>query len=145
MSDPRERYDHNANNVTCCPVDEENDLVPIQLWREQEAEIERLRALLKPVLLDTDLQQPGSHLTTVNDYLALLSSYILDYMPDEAVPDDGYFGAWERAARPILQRLFDEIERLKAESQQLRERQETLELRNLPQWKPTVQVENKHE
>ena len=43
MSDPRERYDHNANNVTGTPVDEENDLVPIQLWREQQAEIERLR------------------------------------------------------------------------------------------------------
>ena len=44
MSEPRERYDHNANNVTGTPVDEENDLVPIQLWRELEAEIERLRA-----------------------------------------------------------------------------------------------------
>lgn len=45
MSEPRERYDHNANNVTGTPVDEENDLVPIQLWREQAAEIERLKSL----------------------------------------------------------------------------------------------------
>lgn len=114
MSDPRERYDFNANNVTCCPVDEESDLVPIRLWREQQAEIERLQALLKPTSFDTDLQQPGSQLATVNDYLALLSCYIADYMPGDAVPDDEYFGAWERAARPILQRLFDEIERLRA-------------------------------
>lgn len=43
MNEPRERYDHNANNVTgAYPIDEENDLVPIQLWREQQRQIERL-------------------------------------------------------------------------------------------------------
>ena len=50
MSDPRERYDHNANNVTGTPVDEENDLVPIQLWREQQAEIERLQSIINAKL-----------------------------------------------------------------------------------------------
>lgn len=76
-------------------------------------EVERLRRLLTPVRPDTDIEE-GKPLSTPNDYLSLLSSYIADYMPSEAVPDDEYFGAWERAARPILQRLFDEIERLRA-------------------------------
>jgi len=43
LAEPSERYDHNANNVTgTYPIDEENDLVPIQLWREQHRTIERL-------------------------------------------------------------------------------------------------------
>lgn len=83
-------------------------------WMLEAAdEIERLRRLLTPVRPDTDIEE-GKPLSTPNDYLSLLSSYIADYMPSEAVPDDEYFGAWERAARPILQRLFDEIERLRA-------------------------------
>jgi len=41
--EPPERYDHNANNVTgTCPIDWENDLVPIEIWKSQQAEIERL-------------------------------------------------------------------------------------------------------
>ncbi len=76
---------------------------------QQKAEIERLRGLLEPAYTDTDLREPGSQPTTINDYIDLLSSYIADYMPSEAVPNDEYFGAWENAARPLLQRVFDEI------------------------------------
>ena len=47
MSDPEERYDHNATNVTGTPVDEESDLVPIQLWRQQQTEIERLKTAVR--------------------------------------------------------------------------------------------------
>lgn len=43
MSEPRERYDHNANNVSgTYPIDEDNDLVPIQLWREQQQQLTSL-------------------------------------------------------------------------------------------------------
>ncbi len=35
-----------------------------------------------------------------------------------------------------------EIERLQAENQQLREHQEALELRNLPEWKPSITPES---
>lgn len=76
---------------------------------QQKSEIARLRRLLQPAYTDTDLRESGSKPTTINDYLVLLSSYIADYMPSEAVPNDEYFGAWETAARPLLQRVFDEI------------------------------------
>lgn len=76
---------------------------------QQKSEIARLRRLLEPAYTDTDLRESGSKPTTINDYLVLLSSYIADYMPSEAVPNDEYFGAWETAARPLLQRVFDEI------------------------------------
>ena len=36
----------------------------------------------------------------------------------------------------------DEIERLRAENQQLRERQELLGLQNLPRWKPSITPES---
>ena len=43
--EPGERYDHNANNVTgSYPIDWENDLVPIQIWKEQAQDIKRLLA-----------------------------------------------------------------------------------------------------
>jgi len=42
--EPEERYDHNANNVTgSYPIDWENDLVPIGIWRKQANETARLR------------------------------------------------------------------------------------------------------
>jgi len=41
--EPKTRYDHNANDVTGCPIDWDGDMVPIQEWREQQQEIERLR------------------------------------------------------------------------------------------------------
>lgn len=43
-SDPSERYDFAARNATRLdlPIDEKNDLVPLRLWREQQAEIKRL-------------------------------------------------------------------------------------------------------
>ena len=47
MTEPEERYDHKANNITGThPIDWENDLVPIGIWKSQQAEIERLRAIV---------------------------------------------------------------------------------------------------
>lgn len=44
MNEPSERYDFASRNVTgTYPIDWKNDLVPIQLWSEQERTIEHLR------------------------------------------------------------------------------------------------------
>ena len=82
----------------------------------KQAEIERLRELLEPCRLDTDPQTDSGYPKTVNDYLSLLGAYIADVMPDDAVPDDEYFGAWERLARPVIERLVSK----EAEAETLR-------------------------
>ena len=71
-------------------------------------EIERLQSLLEPCRHDSDTQTDSGYPCTTNDYLSLLSAYIADYMPEECIPGDEYFAAWERAARPVIERLTRE-------------------------------------
>ena len=72
-------------------------------------EIERLQSLLEPCRHDSDTQTDSGYPCTTNDYLSLLSAYIADYMPEECIPGDEYFAAWERAARPVIERLTAEL------------------------------------
>lgn len=83
------------------------------LCRRVADEIERLTSLLTSCRSDTDIEDVG-YPRTANDVLSLLSAYIVDVMPDP-IPGDEYFGAWERLARPVIERLTSSSdERLKA-------------------------------
>lgn len=81
-------------------------------------EIERLTALLTPCRSDTDIEDVGYPRTT-NDVLSLLSAYIVDVMP-ESIPGDEYFGAWERLARPVIERLTSSSDERDSEIERLR-------------------------
>lgn len=90
-----------------------------QLRRERDEmakEIGRLQSLLVPCRMDSTEQQwaKSPYPPTVNDCLSILSAYICDRMPAEAIPDDEYFAAWENDARPILSAIYERIERLQA-------------------------------
>ncbi|MDD4888682.1 MAG: hypothetical protein PHU85_02035, partial [Phycisphaerae bacterium] len=77
------------------------------LRRKRDAELSEARRLLEPCRPDTDSQTPegaAAYPATVNDVLSLLSSHWADVM--QACPTDEYFGAWERLARPVIERLF---------------------------------------
>ena len=79
------------------------------------AEVERLTKLLEPCKPDTDAQTDNSYPKTTNDIISLLSDYIADFMPGDTVPDDTYFAAWERQARPVIDKLVTEVETLQGE------------------------------
>lgn len=71
------------------------------------AEKEKLRALLTPCRPDTDAQTDPAYPETVNDVLHLLSCYWGDFLPDDVELSDEYYAAWERQARPVIERLTD--------------------------------------
>jgi hypothetical protein len=67
----------------------------------------RLRSLLAPFRPDTDAQTDASYPATVNDVLHLLSCYIMDFLNmDDVEVGDEYIAAWERQARPVIERLM---------------------------------------
>jgi hypothetical protein len=70
------------------------------------AENEELRELLQPCRPDTDAQTDPAYPATVNDVLHLLSCYIADFLPDDVILSDEYFSAWERQARPVIERIM---------------------------------------
>jgi hypothetical protein len=69
-------------------------------------ENDRLLAILEPCRPDADAQTDPSYPATVNDVLHLLSCYIADFLPDDMVPGDEYYAAWERQARPVIERIM---------------------------------------
>ena len=70
------------------------------------AENEKLRALLIPCRPDTDAQTDPAYPATVNDVLHLLSCYIADFLPDAVELGYEYYAAWERQARPVIERIM---------------------------------------
>lgn len=72
-----------------------------------EKRVEELENLLTPCRPDSDTQTSYDYPCTVNDILSLLSCYWSDFIEDtEFVPDDAYFAAWERQARPVIEKAL---------------------------------------
>jgi hypothetical protein len=81
----------------------------VDLLVQLVGEIERLSTPVQP---DTEWTTP--YPPTVNDLLAVLSAYIADVMPVEAIPDDEHFATWERRSRLVLEPVYAEIAKLQA-------------------------------
>jgi len=52
---------------------------------------------------------------TANDVLHLLSNYIADRFSPSIVPGDSFFAGWEQQARPVVEALVADRDRLEAE------------------------------
>lgn len=114
MSDKRRTLEEIAK--LCEPgyaVEDDDPSIAADL-RHYAAELAELRRLLEPARMDTKERDWTDGPKTVNDLLWLMTCCMADYMPTELVPNDEYFGAWERAVRPFIEKLFAENARLQS-------------------------------